>query len=172
MRTRNLLKSIAFTLATCGMLVPQYAALAADVAPRSAASAPAVSDVALSGDGKLLGQVVNPDGVPVADATVVLHRDATEVASAKTNEAGYFAVSNLRGGNYQLTSGETGGVYRVWTADSAPPAARSGVLLVRGQNVARGQNGGGISRGTMVMLGVTGAIVTAGVITQENGSGS
>ena len=174
MRTTNLLRTVAFTLATCGMLFPQYQAVAADAAlPTPVKSAPAVLDVALDAEGKLNGQVVNPEGVPIADASVMLHRDAKEVALAKTNEAGYFTVANLRGGNYQLTSGETGGVYRVWTADSAPPAARSGVLIVQGQNIARGQNGGGgVNRGTLVMLGIVGAIVTAGVVTQENGSGS
>lgn len=114
--------------------LPQIAAAAPPQSPL-----PPVTDVALRGGGVLLGQVVQPEGSPVANLPVSLVRDGKQLAPASTNKAGYFAFSGLKMGTYQVVTPTDVGTYRVWTAETAPPGAQPGVLIVNGQGTVRGQ---------------------------------
>ena len=169
MKIMQLLRTFAVMLAGVGTLGQQCQLLAAET-NLEAAAAPAVRDVALDAQGKLHGQVVNSQGAPLAGADVVFHRGSEEVALTRTDKNGQFSVSGVQGGRYQLTAAHGGGAYRVWTADAAPPAASRNVLIVSDSQTVRGQSG--TNRGGLVVLGIAGAIVTAGVLTQNNDSGS
>jgi hypothetical protein len=48
-------------------------------------------------------------------------------------------VKSLRGGTYDVVAGQNKGVYRFWAPNTAPPAAKSQVLLVSQPSVVRGQ---------------------------------
>jgi hypothetical protein len=149
------------------------------VRPQVTTAAPVVQDVALETGGTLRGQVLDQQGNPMLQTTVSVWNAGQEVASTQTDASGNFVVSNLRGGNYVVVAGEDGGTFRLWTETTAPPQARSGVLIVSGRNVRRAQVGGGFfTPFGLGMAGLIGGIIAGGVISQENsdqgglGSGS
>jgi len=122
-------------VACVGMLVPAPVLQAAvDVgAGQEAASGGAnACDVALSDGGVLRGQAVDPQGSPVATIPVSLWQLNREVGRTVTDRAGYFAMSGLQGGTYQITAGSGRGVYRLWAANTAPPSAQPAALVVVG----------------------------------------
>ena len=109
-----------------------------------AADAPAQSaskdvDVALRGEGLLLGQVVDVEGRPVMRTVVSLRSQQREVARTATNDEGYFAVRGLSGGVYQVVAADGIGTFRLWNSQSAPPSCQQGALVVAGSDVFRGQ---------------------------------
>ena len=92
-----------------------------------------------------------------ADLAVALRSGDQELGAAKTDQAGRFAFSGLRGGVYQLATAESQGVVRVWAPRTAPPYAQQGVMLVSGESVVRGQafrNIGSFASHPWVMAGI------------------
>jgi hypothetical protein len=168
-------RSAAVTLASAGLLLPQTTTGAAEpssVGPsKGAAVATSIQDVALAPGGTLQGQVLNPQGIPLAQTRVSVLSGGQEVASTHTDADGNFVVNNLRGGSYTVIAGDGGGIYRLWTDNSAPPHAGGRVLIVSGRSVARGQLGGGaglLSPTGLAILGFAGGITAAGLATQGN----
>jgi len=157
------LTATAVCLSCLGMLLPQTV-LAAD-APQpdgplpSAVSPPmpAVNDVALQAGGALVGQVVDQQGVPLAHTPVLVRQNDQEVASTITDDNGRFEVSGLRGGLYQVVAGQGVGIYRLWAANTAPPTAQASAMVVSGNDVVRGQDGG-------LLYWLTNPWVLAGII--------
>ncbi len=96
-------------------------------------------DVALGERGTMTGQVVDTQGLGVAEQAVALVQDGQEIARATTDDRGYFFFENVPGGVYQLAAGDRAVVLRAWAAGTAPPVAQPGVLVVSGQDVYRGQ---------------------------------
>lgn len=131
--TKNL-KMSAAVLSCLGMFISPVAAAPAVAAPR---------DITLHEGGVLLGQVVNAQGASVASTSVSLVSGGKEVARTQTDSTGKFTVSGLKGGVYQIASANHQDVYRLWSPQTAPPAAGRGVMLVSGQDIARGQGTGG-----------------------------
>jgi hypothetical protein len=126
---------MAAALACVAMIMPP-SAMAADttVVP---------TDVALRPGGLLLGQVVDQQGVAKPDAVVSVQYADYEVVRTTTDANGVFAAQGLRGGQYQLVTKDGFSMCRLWAPDTAPPAARPAALVVSGNNVVRGQWGGG-----------------------------
>lgn len=129
MRSMNL-KMTAAVLSCLGMLVSPVAAAAPAVAPR---------DVSLHNGGVLLGQVVDAQGVSVASTPVTLYSGGKEVARTQSDHTGKFVVKGLKGGVYQVASANNQGVYRLWSAQTAPPSAQRGMMLVSNGDVVLGQ---------------------------------
>jgi len=123
------------SLAVVGFCLPQ----AAFAAEGPSGKAPALIDVALMDGGLLVGQVVNAQGTVLKDTPVSVHRQGQEIAKARTDERGYFAVRGLGGGIYEVRAAEGQGIYRLWAPGQAPPAAQKGVLVVAGRDMVRGQ---------------------------------
>jgi hypothetical protein len=169
MKLIKLLKGLAVTAATFGILLPFPTITdAAENAAASSRQADAVRDLALGAGGVLRGQVVNKDGLPDQGALVSLIRDGGTVATAKTDENGAFAVAGLPGGVYAIHSGKASGVVRAWSPQTAPPSASKGVLLVpsdltvRGQELLGDHDGlslGQIGVGGLLVLGLVGTII-------------
>jgi hypothetical protein len=109
----------------------------ATVARQQGASQPQVRDVELQQGGTLEGQVLDSQGVPLAETTVFVVRDGQAVAATQTGASGWFSIADLRGGVYQVGTSQGGGVFRLWAPHTAPPAAAQQVLVVHGA-VARG----------------------------------
>ena len=140
------LRNSRFVVATlCDALTTPAAALADEPASRPNAAAkqgpiaPTVQDVALGTDGYLEGVVIDRQGAPVSKALVSVTQGQNEIARTTTTAKGHFRVPALRGGVYQISSSETTGVYRLWSQDSAPPAARQIATVVADQPITRGQ---------------------------------
>ena len=102
-------------------------------------AAPLAIDVALHGEGLLIGQLVDAAGKPSADTAVRLTLADGRQAEAKTNPDGGFAFKNVRG-VARLESDKSAILVRSWTRDAAPPSAAPAVLLVEGGDMARGQS--------------------------------
>jgi len=100
---------------------------------------PRVADVQLGDDGSLPGIVVDTEAIPLSHAAVTVYQSNREVAKAACDGTGRFSVGQLGGGVYQLVAGSGTALVRVWAPGTAPPDARSMVLIVSGDPVVRGQ---------------------------------
>jgi hypothetical protein len=84
-----------------------------------------------------------------------LKHDNKTLAATVTDKNGMYSFKNVKGGVYNMSSGNTEGIFRVWTEKTAPPTAKEHALLVMGENGARGQFGN---------IDPTLVVLTAGVI--------
>lgn len=125
-------RGIIVGLAALGMCLPGIAFAAAP-------EAPAIVDVKLQDGGVLAGVAVNGQGAPVAGLPVSLQASGQELAVGATNADGAFAFRGLNQGVYQVAAGNNVGTFRVWTVQTAPPAAQQAALVVVGDGVVRGQ---------------------------------
>jgi hypothetical protein len=145
MKRMGVLKAAAVVLACAGMLLPvpvvQAASAAADADSKKQAEGtlPEIVDVALYDGGTLRGQVVDLQGQPVARTTVSVRQLDREIATAVSNEVGYFRMTGLRGGMYGIAAGEAVGACRLWAPKTAPPSAQPGALVVVGDQQVLGQ---------------------------------
>jgi len=101
---------------------------------------PAAIDVAMAKDGSVSGRVLDADQKGVVKATVSIRQGKTEVAQAITDAEGRFEVANLKGGVYLVSASSGYGLFRFWTAKSAPPKAHDQVLLMSKAVVVRAQS--------------------------------
>ncbi len=123
------------------LIAAQPTAITPTETTRQVVQAPA--DVALAEGGIVSGQVVDTAGQPQAGVPVILHTANKDVAKVHTDEQGNFRVASLQGGVYRVSTKGNEGVYRFWSPRTAPPGSQTGLNLVSGQNVFRGQVGGG-----------------------------
>jgi hypothetical protein len=128
-------------IACIAMIAPR-ASWSSEVVRRSSSS-PAVApitDVRMDAHARLGGQLVDRQGRPRSDVEVSLWSRGERIARTRTTADGVFFFGQLRGGLYRVEASEAIGLCRVWTADSAPPAAQSAVLLVDGVAVRAQQD--------------------------------
>jgi hypothetical protein len=151
MKLGKFVRRVAITLAVLGMSLPEVALAAAPVAP------PAVIDVALADGGVLHGQVVDLQGANTTGVPVSVRNQDKEIVKTTTAKDGTFAVQGLRGGVYQVAAGEGQGVYRLWTANAAPPSAQKNAIVFT-QN---GSGGGGFKSFLTNPIVIAGVVATA-----------
>lgn len=125
------------------------------VAGAATAAIPSMShDVSLHQGGVLLGQVVDQQGKALTKSPVSISQAGKEVARVVTDNSGNFSVPNLKGGLYQVTTVGHTNSYRCWAANTAPPAARKGLMLVSNNELIRAQDcGSGVCCGSGVSCG-------------------
>jgi hypothetical protein len=92
--------------------------------------APVVRDIALQERNTLHGQVVDSEGMALANYEVWIAREDGPVHKTRTDAAGCFVVPELDAGTYRIDAAAGGGKFRLWEAKKAPPSAPSNVLLV------------------------------------------
>jgi hypothetical protein len=155
MRFSTTFQRVVVMLALVGISAPQVGYAANGPQPHT----PPVQDVALNAQGQLAGQLLNASGQAVPNTKIEVQQNGKLVAISQTSPRGLFVVDRLKAGIYQIHSDQTARVYRVWTADAAPPAAESQVLLVNDGRVVRGK---GSNAKNLLLIG--GLIITAGVI--------
>ena len=157
------LQRVAAAIACVGMIVPS-AALSNDVPQAPAAS---IADVALADGGLFVGQIVDAQGAAQAETEVALLYQGKEVVRTVTDERGVFAAKGLRGGQYDVVAQGQVAPCRLWTARTAPPAARRAALIVTNYDVVNGQYGGnlGSSGGIIGWMQSHPLLVAGGVIT-------
>tara|TARA_B100000029_G_scaffold246741_1_gene243693 strand:+ start:1562 stop:2044 length:483 start_codon:yes stop_codon:yes gene_type:complete len=143
--------------------------LAATPAPTSKTR---ISDVVLGTQGTLSGQLVDAQGHALAGRIVMVRRGAKLIAKARTDAKGQFAVKNLPGGPYAVTSGSAHQVIRAWAAGSAPPRTASQIVLVDRRQLIRGQDeaatDGLLGMSTAGLLVVGGAATAVAVLVAES----
>lgn len=170
MNGMKLVKGAAIVLATLGMVLPGPVFAADGKAPGKdsikIAKKGQIPDISLAAGGMFAGRVVDHNGNPLEGAEVVIKQNKKELARVVTDEKGVFSHPEMKGGIYQVSSGNTDGVFRLWTEKTAPPAAKGHALLVMGENGARGQFGG--ADPTLVLLAlVTLATLVVAVISLD-----
>ena len=159
------LKGAAVCLATLGIVLPQAPAMA-DNQPAGRATAKvgtSVPDIALTTGGTFSGRVVDHTGKVLEGAQVTLRQDKKEISATVTNKEGVYSFNGLKGGLYQVSSGNTDGVFRVWTEKAAPPSAKEHALLVMGENGARGQFGAVDPTLVLLTAGIIAAVVLSAI---------
>jgi hypothetical protein len=123
MKTGRLVRGVVISLAAFGICIPPVA-LAAEPTQM-----PVVTDVALRDGGMLQGKVVDLQGAGVAGVPVSVQAQNREVAAATTANEGRFSIPGLKGGVYHVAAAEGHGVYRLWTAGTAPPSAQNDAIV-------------------------------------------
>lgn len=132
MNSASAFRNMAVCLAVLGMCLPGIAFSASPQEP--------VVDVKLQEGGMLMGLAVDAQGAPLAGIPISLRAGGQELAVGMTNNDGIFAFRGLNQGVYQVASGNNVGTFRVWSAQTAPPAAQQAALVVIGDGVVRGQH--------------------------------
>jgi hypothetical protein len=149
MKMGRLVRGAMIALATLGLCLPEVALAALSPTP------PAVVDIAMADGGVLHGQVVDLQGGSTTGIPVSVRAQNQEIVRTTTAKDGQFAVQGLRGGVYQVAAGEGQGVYRLWTANAAPPSAQKSAIVFT-------QCGGSGCGGLKMLL--ANPIVIAGVV--------
>ena len=145
---RNRCRTLASIIATiaCSMLVSPTGVLAESFSAKSSlepsGATNVVVDVALRDGGVLVGQVFNSEGATRAGVPLMIRNRAGHDVRVEADGLGVFTVNNLQGGVYQIRVGKTVAAYRLWAPGTAPPAARTGAVLVDSHQVSRGQGKG------------------------------
>lgn len=141
MRSFRYLKAFAVTVATCGLMLPAdvLAGEPSQASKTQDRKSPAIVDIAISPDGTVSGQVVDPQGRGQTGTTVSVRQGGREAARVLTDERGVFAIDHVRPGVYQVVAKEGYGLFRFWAPRTAPPAAKKKVLIVPGHVIVRGQ---------------------------------
>jgi hypothetical protein len=170
MTAAQFFRSTLVSLASTGLLIPQAALaappathpIAGDTMTLDAPPSVTVIDVALGDGGVLRGQVVDPQGMPLAGTAVYLRQQQQQVGATLTNTSGSFVLTGLHGGIYQAEAAQGQGTYRLWAPRTAPPAAKSAAMIVAGSNTLRGQGGGARSwlASPWILAGLVGAAIT------------
>lgn len=101
---------------------------------------PIMTDIALSDGGILEGQVVGYQNVGLPGVPVTVKQQNRDVATTTTATNGHFVVQDLRGGVYQVSTTQGGGIFRLWAPCTAPPAAKNRAIVY----VQNGMGGGGL----------------------------
>jgi len=132
----------------------------------------AVRDVGLDREGTLHGVILRGTGAPAVQVEVTALRQGHLVSHAVTDASGRFQIGGLHGGLWRLEGGSADGLFRVWAAGTAPPAARGEAVLRGRQPVVRGQSSQGARLTTDGVL--LGAVLLGGaavpVIVNRGGS--
>ena len=171
MKFTGLVNRLLVGAAVLSMIVSTSPAIAGGIAlPSSRQVVQPVMDVSLMAGGVFRGQVVAADGQPSAGAAVVLQQGTQRVAETISDENGAFAFQGVSGGTYVVSTDGVATAYRLWAANTAPPAAQPAAMLVKSGETVRGQFGGGAS-GVIITSLVVGGIVW-GVVEISNNAPS
>ena len=154
MKLSRLIQGTVAVLTLCGMLIPAPILSAATPGAAPQLAAGQVADVELGARGTLQGQLLDGQGNAKANEVVALRGDNGQVVTTRTDQRGGFVFAGLRGGTYQCASGDSVAVCRVWSARTAPPQAKPGVLLIAGDQVVRGGLSGGGWRTAAAIVGI------------------
>ncbi len=127
------------------------------------ASASALADVELSPEGELHAVICDEQGRPRAGVPVLLAVGTQSVATTKTDSAGVATFERIRPGTYELKGPGWNRSCRVWAHGTAPPAARSAVVVERHPVTVRGQIGPPLLGDSTGLLGLS-PLLTLGVI--------
>ena len=181
MNMYTFIRDFSVAVACFGMLIPQAALAAAPNGPASPAGqggtrvqSSVIRDIALRPGGVLVGQIVTVEGTAQAKAPVSLQQNGKELVRTVTDANGLYAIKGLRGGVYHVVSRQTVETYRLWSPDTAPPAAKDAALMVEGNGVVRGQLFGGILANPWVLTAViaTAIAVPIAISNKSNGPSS
>jgi hypothetical protein len=163
MKRASAIRRFVVSLAVVGMCLPSVAFAASP-------EAPVVTDVKLQEGVVLVGFAVDDQGAPMAGIPVSLRSNGQELAVGVTNPDGIFAFRGVHQGIYQVASGKSVGTFRVWTVETAPPAAQQAALVVVTDGVVRGQSrmGSILTNPLVIGAGIATAIAVPVAVANHN----
>ena len=164
MRGTKLFRVQVIALVCIGMMLPQAVLGAAPAAPAK------ISDVALAANGTLVGQVVDQQGIAIAGAQVVVLQQGQKPVQAVADKSGKFQAAGLKGGPAQVVTSGGQSMYRLWAANTAPPAAKRSALLFGNGPVVRGQMTG--MGGWLLPALAAGGVIAGVAVATSNTSSS
>ncbi|MBN1590168.1 MAG: carboxypeptidase regulatory-like domain-containing protein, partial [Pirellulales bacterium] len=112
MKTSLPLTRVVLVLTCLGLLLQPLPLVAAE---RPSPPVPRLGDVQLGARGTLHGTVLNPQGIAVPSARVIVMKGADRVADTATDEHGRFVVSKLQPGVHLVAAVGSAKTYRFWT---------------------------------------------------------
>lgn len=98
-----------------------------------------VNDIAFGTGGQLRGYVFNRQGQPSDAFRLKVTQNGRPATEVVTDKQGRFQVDGMRGGMFQVAAGKQTYMCRGWVAGTAPPKARTDLLVVPDGVVERGQ---------------------------------
>lgn len=101
---------------------------------------PAAIDVAMAKNGTVSGRVLDDEQNGVAKTSVTIYQGKEEIAKTVTDTDGRFEITDVKGGVYVVAANNGYGLFRLWTAKSAPPKSHEQVLLMSKAVIVRAQN--------------------------------
>lgn len=164
MRGTKLFRMQVVALVCIGLMLP-HTVLGAAPAPQVK-----ITDVALGNGGILVGQVVDQQGLGIAGAQVVVLQQGRKPVQTVADNTGKFQAAGLNGGTAQVVTAGGQGIYRLWAANTAPPAANRSALLLSNGPVVRGQMGG--MGGWLLPALAAGGIIAGVAVATSNTSSS
>ncbi len=164
MRGTKMFRMQVIALVCVGLMMP-HTLMGATPAPKVK-----INDVALGNGGTLIGQVVDQQGLGIAGAQVVVLQQGRKPVQTAADKTGKFKAVGLNGGTAQIVTAGGQGVYRLWAAKTAPPAAHRSALLFGNGPVVRGQMGGGLGGWLLPGLAAGGIIAGVAVATSNTSS--
>lgn len=150
------------SVASAVVAVPQVSFAAQ---PVSVQQQEVVQDVSLAKGKVLSGQIVTSNGQPRSNVPVILGQKGKQLAKTTTNENGQFQFQGVPSGMFHVSAGAKGGMYRIWSEHTAPPSAKTGVLIVNNETVVRANLGdwwGSLSSARKALL-VAGGVAAVAV---------
>ena len=100
---------------------------------------PTAIDLCVPTGTSIKGRLVTPRGTPVGSANVVIQRGSEPVVTVSTDPEGCFAILALEPGAYTLTDGTWVQPIRIWAEGTAPPVAKTEMLVVTQEPIVAGQ---------------------------------
>lgn len=138
-------------------------------APNSNSIRGTIQDVELNREGQVWGQVVDSQGNPVAGSVVRVSQQGAVIGTTQSSDTGHFALAGLRPGLYEVSAADQQLNCRVWAHETAPPAARNGIVLGQGP-LAFLRTPTGFIIATAVIAGTVAAVVLTNADSDDNAS--
>jgi len=135
---------------------------------------PVTCDVTLGESNDLRGQLVDKNGVPVANRIVVaVHSDKSSLQTV-SDANGTFHFRGAKPGMYQIASERSYQLCRCWAANTAPPISSKQLLMVESAQTIRGQRpiGEMLSGPVLIALIIAAAIIIPIAVHNNNKSAS
>ena len=88
---------------------------------------------------RIEGRLVTPRGTAVSGVHVAIQRGTKSIFSVLTDSQGYFSLPAFEPGVYTLTDGTWFQPIRIWAEGTAPPVAKTEMLVVAREPIVAGQ---------------------------------
>ncbi len=88
---------------------------------------------------RIKGRLVTPRGTAVNGVHVAIQRESESIFNVLTDSQGYFSLPAFEPGIYTLTDGTWVQPIRIWAEGTAPPAAKTKMLVIAREPIVAGQ---------------------------------
>jgi len=146
MRLFRAIRGLLVVLATFNIVLPTRTVVAAAQRAQQLNVRKDLVHVALGKNGQMQGQLVDPQGKPLADHPVAIY-DARRaqpnpkpIAEGRTDAKGRFTFHELRPSAVIVVADDSVAVCQCWNSNLAPPSAKQDILLVTDGKIERGQS--------------------------------